>query len=158
MCLAVTSILQRNTNQSYQTHALTTRTSPLPGKCIPFRKTWHICLNPMKMFFWGGKKKRECGEIQSVLPNYTPFIWVFSTHWYWTDCVRTNISITPWHCYWLSLTPAKDKLPFFFFFFKMHHISVGEAHSLTNVSAGGETLWCPPPFSTYPHNPIGKQC
>lgn len=73
MCLTVTSILQRNTNQSYQTHALTTRTSPLPGKCIPFRKTWHICLNPMKMFFWGGKKNENVEKFNQyyliILPS-----------------------------------------------------------------------------------------
>lgn len=140
MCLDVTNIWQQNTNQSYQTHTLTTRTSPLSGKCISFCIIWHICLIPMKMFFFGGGEGggREHGEIKSVLPNYTPFIWVFSTHWYCTGCVRTNKSITPWHCYWLSLSPVKDKLPNFFFFLNALYLSGRSIH--TNVRAGGDTL------------------
>lgn len=35
----------------YQSHSLTTRTSSLPGKHIPFHIIWQMCLIPKKMFF-----------------------------------------------------------------------------------------------------------
>lgn len=84
-------------------------------------------------------------------------MWMFSTHWYCTGCDRTNKSITPWRCYWLSLSPASDKLLFFPSFLTNTFLPSGRSTiSLTNVSVGGDTPQCYPSLSKYPHTPTEK--